>query len=342
MKFDLINSKLNSLMPQALAQATEIGRTLGDESIAINKVNMAHRDSLDGFTDLFNKLKGKIERLKVRLDETSLNFNNFLNVNSTRLSVHSIEEAKGVKKKAWVDWVTIPLFIFEALIGYFLYINYMGTDQWYNHLIAAGIGGIVAFAAYLLKRWAYNHHKWGGRLVTTITIFTFAILLGLLSTQREVTTYKRYEMGPGKMEKVKGKDGKMTQRFNGVVKEKGTVKVMSKDELKYFILLLLLVCGNAALPILVGNPQKEKDAKELLSAAKVKIELEKKMEKLLTTNDSVNSQIAKLKALTPLQLRLNALTYYMEGLHLNQGASKIARIELVSKRFEELNPEVRA
>jgi len=339
MKFEIVNSKLNSLLPSALDQATEIGRTLGDETIAINKVNMAHRDSLDGFTDLFNKLKGKIERLKIKLDEARVNFNNFLNVNSTRLTVHSIEEAKGLKKKAWVDWVTLPLFVFEALIGYFLYINYMGTDQWYNHLIAAGIGGIVAFAAYLLKRWAYNHHKWGGRLVTTITIFTFAILLGLLSTQREVTTYKRYEMGPGKMEKVKGKDGKMTQRFNGVVKEKGTVKVMSKDELKYFVLLLLLVCGNAALPILVGHPQKEKDAKELLNAAKVKMDLEKEMEDLLTINDSVNSQIDKLKSLDSTQLEINALTHYMEGLHLNQSPNKIGRIEHVSQR---LNPEVRA
>ena len=342
MKYDLINSKLNSLMPQALVQATEIGRTLGDETIAINKVKMAHRNSMDGFRDLFNKLKGKIERLKVKLDEANMNLNNYLNVNSTRLTVHSIEEAKGVKKKAWVDWVTIPLFIFEAIIGYFLYINYMGTDQWYNHLIAAGIGAVVAFAAYLLKRWAYNHHKWGGRIVTTITIFSFAILLSLLSTQREVTTYKRYEMGPGKMEKVKGSDGKMTQRFNGVVKEKGTVKVMSKDELKYFILLLLLVCGNAALPILIGNPQKEKDAKDLLNAAKVKMELEKEMETLLTINDSVNSNIDKLKTLTPSQLEIDALTHYMEGLHLNQSPSKIEMLAHTSSRFEGLNPEIRA
>ncbi len=314
----------------ALKQASNIGTILGDENVAVHKVRMAFTQMATGLKGQLEELKGKIERTKESLNKAQQSFDNFLNVNSNRLTIHSIEEAHGAKKKKWIDYIVWPFFFFEAIIGYALFINYLGSGKWYNHVIALVLSIMIALGSFLLKSYAYKYHKWLGNICV---IFALLFLVGLIfvaGTSRDVKKYDISKLDTTKLENNLGN----SVNYNGPLKKTGEVSLsFDKNELKNLFMLLFLVFASAALPIAFGNPKKEKDAQELLNAAKVKIELERKLEDYHTQYDRLNSTLDSLKNTSSAELELNALTHYMLGLQINKSPSKIEKSKIVSERI---------
>ena len=211
-------------------------------------------------------------------------------------SLSGIGEALEVKKLRWFDVVSGSLLLVEGVIGYQLFMEYLGDETLANIALALSIALITAFVGWIIKKSLKKLPDFFFYIYLTIFMVTTVVFVFQLADLRSVQSFSEF--------------------LNVANNPASTMNENSNEESVWFTVskLGMLFFGGAVLSAFFRKPSEEREADKLTNLYGETNNLNKELSKLSNLDKRADGLLKELNSKNETEVYLKGIRNYLDGL----------------------------